>query len=67
MPPKILEKVPYRFKYGFVCEHDESKGRSLSCFDWEIGQGYRKYRGSYENEWEQLFLEKMWTANDCQI
>lgn len=57
-PVTTLEKIPYRFKYQFRCDHETCNGHSLTCSDWEISQAYRKYKRIYGNKWREKFLEK---------
>ena len=35
-PSRILEKVPYKFRYSFRCCHSGCTGHRLSCTDWEL-------------------------------
>ena len=54
-PARKLEKIPFRFKYEFHCDHDECKGHSLTCTDWELHQAYREWRPKYG---DPLWIEK---------
>ncbi len=54
-PSVELEKVPYSFKYEFVCDDENCTGHSLSCTDWEIGESWRKWSRDYGIEWENKF------------
>ena len=54
-PEKTLEKLPFRFTYGFNCDNNGCNGHRLSCLDWEIGQSYRKWLGKYGDKWEEKF------------
>ncbi len=53
-----LEKVPFKFKYEFVCDHDECVGHTVVCTDWEMGQSWRAWRDKYGDEWESKFRER---------
>jgi len=54
---KPLEKVPYKFKYKFLCNDNRCKEHTLSIIDWEIYELYRKMKEKYYNE--DLALEKV--------
>lgn len=60
-PAQELEKVPYRFKYEFECDHDGCPGHTLSCTDWEIYQSYRQWTERYGDDWEEKFRQKFET------
>lgn len=47
---KPLEKIPYSFKYRFLCEEDECKGHTMTIIDWEVGVLYRRMRDKHEDE-----------------
>lgn len=57
-PAQELEKLPFNFKYEYCCSDSECKGHSMTCFDWEIGQSYRKWREGYGPNWEGKFRER---------
>lgn len=57
-PMAELEKIPYKFRYSFHCDHAECPGHMAICTDWEMGQSYRKWRDSYGDDWESKFREK---------
>ena len=48
IPP--LEIIPYRFKLNFYCGGEDCKGHSVSCFDWEMIQLYRRMKEKYMDE-----------------
>jgi hypothetical protein len=52
VPTQQLEKLPYKFKYRFVCDEPTCRGHELSCLDWELGQSYRKWCRKYGEDWE---------------
>ena len=56
--PRILEKIPYKFRYGFRCEDAECNGHNLSCTDWELGQSYRAWSNKHGQDWRRVFRNK---------
>lgn len=58
-PPKTeLEKIPFSFRYGFRCAHDQCPGHKLICTDWEMGESWRQWKTRYGNGWESKFRER---------
>src|SRR5690606_24361670 len=57
-PSGELEKVPYTFRYEFVCEQDGCPGHRLMCTDWEMRQAWRSWRDQYGAEWESAFRQR---------
>ena len=57
-PALELEKIPFRFKYEFRCDHEACTGHSLSCTDWEMCESYRSWTRLYGNTWESKFRQK---------
>jgi hypothetical protein len=57
-PSKILEKIPYKFKYDFMCSDPECHGHQMTCTDWEMGQSYRRWRRDYGDSWEAPFRKR---------
>jgi len=57
-PAKELEKIPFAFKYEFVCDHPTCKGHTLSCTDWEMSESFRKWKIEYGAAWETAFRQK---------
>lgn len=57
-PLNLLEKIPYKFIYSFVCTDAECSGHRLSISDWEIGQSWRSWKVRYGNQWEQPFRQR---------
>jgi hypothetical protein len=43
VPSRELEKIPYNFKYQFVCDEPGCRSHELTCTDWEMAQSYRKW------------------------
>lgn len=60
-PPKLLEKIPYKFIYSFTCDDPDCRGHRLSVVDWEVAQAYRSWRKCYGNQWEQPFRRRFET------
>jgi hypothetical protein len=54
-PQDELEKLPFDFKYQFHCADESCTGHKLTCFDWEMGAAYRKWRREYRDRWPQAF------------
>jgi hypothetical protein len=58
-PPKDeLQKIPYKFRYAFQCDHASCRGHLISCIDWEMAESYRKWHRTYGAAWEPKFREK---------
>lgn len=57
-PAQQLEKIPYDFRYAFRCTEATCKGHQLTCFDWEMGQSYRRWRREYGSGWEEKFRQR---------
>jgi hypothetical protein len=70
-PNQKLEKIPFNFKYEFRCDDSECKGHSMTCFDWEIGEAYRRWKNDYGVNWEskfrQRFEDDMINKNDTHL
>lgn len=47
---KPLEKIPYTYRYEFLCEDPACKGHKMMNEDWEIGEYYRKFRDKHKDE-----------------
>ncbi len=43
-----LEKIPFNFKYSYICDAPDCKGHTQIIIDWEIGQLYRHLRDKKE-------------------
>jgi hypothetical protein len=54
-PAKMLEKLPYDFRYEFDCSDPNCTGHRMLCTDWEMGESYRRWRRQYGDDWEQKF------------
>ncbi len=39
---KALEKIPFKFKYHFICNGPCCRGHKMMIEDWEVGELYRK-------------------------
>lgn len=57
-PKEQLEKIPYSFKYEYTCSDANCTGHTMTCFDWEIGQSFRKWRTDYGVDWERAFRQR---------
>jgi hypothetical protein len=57
-PAQPLEKIPFEFRYKFQCDHRSCGGHDMTCFDWEVGQSYRRWRDRYGDHWEPKFRER---------
>jgi hypothetical protein len=57
-PSRELEKIPYKFRYKYSCDHVSCNGHSMICTDWEISEAYRSWRSSYGSDWEQKFRQR---------
>jgi hypothetical protein len=60
-PAKILEKIPFDFKYDFHCGDMNCTGHTMMCTDWEMGEAYRRWRDDYGADWEKAFRNKFET------
>lgn len=59
-PLRLLEKIPFRFKYRFLCDDPACTGHNLSIISWEVMQSYREWQAKYGDEWQRKFREKYW-------
>ena len=57
-PETQLEKIPFKFKYEFLCNDSNCNGHSMSCMDLELGQSYRKWRADYGDQWQSAIRER---------
>lgn len=58
-----LERIPYRFAYGFHCEGTDCNGHEMMVLDWEMHEAYRSWRRDYgEDGWREKFIEKFGRA-----
>ena len=57
-PKEKLEKIPFNFKYEYRCSDSKCTGHAMTCFDWEIGQSYRKWKNDYGDNWESKFRQR---------
>ena len=56
-PTSPLDKIPYKFYYKFRCDEAGCNGHSLSCWDWELHESYRKWRKRYGSGWRTALRE----------
>ena len=59
-PFHLLEKIPLRFKYRFLCEDPVCHGHEITIISWEVMESYRKYKRKYREGWERKFRERYW-------
>lgn len=57
-PAQEREKIPYKFKYHFVCNEPAYNGHELMCSDCEMGQSYGSWCREYGGKWEQAFRHR---------
>lgn len=57
-PTAELEKVPFKFSYEFLCDHDGCRGHKMICTDWEMGESWRSWSRKYGAGWESKFRQK---------
>lgn len=65
-----LEKIPFSFKYSFICHDEGCKGHKMKIVDWETAQFYRKIRKKYkdnmnliEREMKKRWLDELFSTN----
>ena len=46
-PLHLLEKIPFRFAYRFLCGDANCQGHNLSMISWEVMESYRKWFAEY--------------------
>jgi hypothetical protein len=70
-PSRMLEKLPFEFRYEFECSEPGCTGHKMLCTDWEIGESYRRWRKQYRNNWEHKFRlryeDQMITKSDTHF
>lgn len=57
-PTQELEKVPFDFSYKYRCDHEDCKGHTMKCTDWEMGESWRRWSRDYGDQWEAAFRQK---------
>ena len=57
-PTKELEKIPFSFRYEFVCDHADCPGHKLMCTDWEMSEAWRRWSLEYGSNWEIKFRQR---------
>ena len=60
-PLKPLEKIPYKFSYGFTCNDPRCTGHKLICVDWELCQAYRRWKLNYGDKWHWAIINRFET------
>jgi hypothetical protein len=70
-PAQTLEKIPYNFKYEFLCVETTCSGHTMTCFDWEMLDSFRRWRREYGDQWQkafrQTFEQEMIKKNDTHF
>src|SRR5262249_12700283 len=41
-PRRMLQKLPFEFRYEFLCSDASCSGHKMLCTDWEMGESYRR-------------------------
>lgn len=59
-PLRLLEKIPFRFAYRFLCDDPACKGHNLSIISWEVMESFRRWQTKYREDWQRKFREKYW-------
>lgn len=67
----VLEKVPWKFSYRFICNDTSCKGHTLTILDWEIFELYKhmmKHYGEFAIDKvlqavEETWFNKMWNGS----
>jgi hypothetical protein len=57
-PKRELEKIPFEFRYEFICDDANCRGHKILCTDWEMAEAYRQWRAKYGANWEEKFRGK---------
>lgn len=59
-PLHLLEKIPFRFAYHFLCGDPACSGHNLSVISWEVMESFRQWQTKYREGWQEKFREKYW-------
>jgi hypothetical protein len=59
-----LEKIPYEFRFEYVCADEDCRGHKQMLIDWELGECWRNTAGRPEDERVRLVREK-WLDTVC--
>jgi hypothetical protein len=68
-PERPLEKIPFRFKYRYVCDAPHCNGHEQSIVDWEACELYRRLKQSegsehsLKNKMQQKWVDELWGAD----
>jgi hypothetical protein len=63
--PAKLEKIPWLFRYKFMCDDSNCKGHDISIIDWEIYQAYREWRWKYNSTLLMQKIKDKWLGDIC--
>lgn len=61
-PLRLLEKIPFRFAYRFLCDDPACNGHNLSIISWEVMESYRRWQVKYKEDWPGKFRETYWDS-----
>jgi hypothetical protein len=53
----LLDKIPYTFKYSYLCSDPACPGHTQSIYDWEVYALYRNLRKMYGDDQEKIKAE----------
>jgi hypothetical protein len=53
----VLEKVPYTFKYSYLCNDPECPGHIQSIYDWEVYALYRNLHKQYGDDFDKIKVQ----------
>ncbi|MGE5554589.1 MAG: hypothetical protein ACM3XZ_11890 [Betaproteobacteria bacterium] len=65
---KPLEKIPWKFHYDYRCADPACKGHHQQILDWELFEGYRRWRHEYGSidatllKLKEKWLDWMWRS-----
>lgn len=62
---QALEKIPYRFRYHYRCSDQACPGHKQTIVDWELQQGFRKWRGQYGEGGAIEQIKHKWLTQMC--
>jgi hypothetical protein len=65
-PKRALEKIPYEFRFEYVCDDPSCTGHKQMLIDWELGENYRKTAAPGRSEEERVRLvRERWLHTVC--
>lgn len=67
-PANELEKIPFSFRYDYLCDSQDCRGHDMMCSDWEMAEAYRNFRRTYGGNWRPVFQQKFERmAEECDL